>query len=212
MKLQKLVFYLCLAPTLACSAPRSGERIGRGPHPEAAPQALPVSSAEGDLATIEANWKERLTQPYVYVEHRGDYRQLGEAMRRLFAEVQELGLEPTTGAPFALFYDDPGRVAVVELRARACFPVDDRPGRLGSLRYDLLPRAMVVYARVSGAYPEVQRSYPALFTYLRELGWQAGGPVREVYLVDPQAVTTFDELQTEVQIPWAARDAALVAE
>lgn len=204
-----LLALLALSPTLACSATGTDGPIGREPHPAATAQAIPVEAGDGSLATIEANWKERLAQPYVYVDHQGDYRQLGEAMRRLFAEVEELGLEPAGGAPFALFYDDPGRVSVDELRARACLPVDDRPGRLGALRFDVLPRAMVVYARVGGAYPDVQRSYPALFTYLRGLGWQAGGPVREVYLVDPQAVASYDMLQTEVQIPWAARDAAL---
>lgn len=204
-----LLALLALSSTLACSAPGTDGPIGREPHPAASAHAIAVEASDGSLATIEANWKERLAQPYVYVDHQGDYRQLGEAMRRLFAEVQELGLDSARGAPFALFYDDPGRVSVHELRARACFPVDERPGRLGMLRFDVLPRAMVVYARVGGAYPEVQHSYPALFAYLRELGWQAGGPVREVYLVDPQAVASYDELVTEVQIPWVARDAAL---
>ena len=63
---------------------------------------------------------------------------------------------------------------------------------------------MVVYARVPGAYPEVARTYPALFAYLRELGWRQGGPVREVYLVNPVEARSYDELLTEVQIPWVA--------
>lgn len=208
----KLLVVACCALPLACSATPSYGRIGRGPHPEAESRALPVTASSGRIETLDVNWKERLTQPYVYLEHRGDYRQLGEVMRRLFAEAQELGLDPEGGAPFALFYDDPGRVPVSELRARACFPVGDRPARLGALKFELLPRAMVVYARVPGAYPEVQRSYPPLFEYLRELGWQQGGPLREVYLVNPEDVTSYAELVTEVQIPWAARDAAAPTE
>ena len=70
---------------------------------------------------IDANWKERLAQPYLYVEHVGDYRRMGDAMRRLFASAQEAGLEPS-GAPFALFFDDPSLVPARELRARACIP------------------------------------------------------------------------------------------
>ncbi len=191
---------LLVVPTLACAAPRTLEGIVRSAAPASAgrPYAVPGS------AEIEANWKERLAQPYVYLEHRGDYRRLGDGMRRLFQEVSSSGLEPS-GAPFALFFDDPGRVAVSELRARVCIPVESRPAGLpADVEYDVLPRSMVVYARVSGAYPSVVRAYPALFEYLRELGWRQGGPIREVYLVNPVEVESYEELQTEIQIPWIA--------
>lgn len=184
----------------ACSSPRVAPRVGRSPGTGSG--SVPVSASDGGQA-VEANWKERIEQPYLYLEHLGDYRDLGEAMRGLFAQAAELSLEPD-GAPFALFYDDPGRTAADELRARVCLPVSDRPSRTGSLRFDILPRAMVVYARVRGAYPEVARSYPALFRYLQGLGWRPGGPVREVYLVNPAEVAQYDELLTEVQIPWTA--------
>lgn len=154
-------------------------------------------------ARVDANWKERLEQPYVFLEQRGDYRRLGDVVQRLCAEAQAQGLS-CEGAPFTLLFDDPGKVPLSELRARACYPVAERPERLGDLGYDLLPRAMVVYARVPGAHPSVARAYPALFSYLRELGWQQGGPVREVYLVNGTD-TGLEELVTEVQIPWAAR-------
>jgi effector-binding domain-containing protein len=145
-----------------------------------------------------------MSQPYVFLERRGDYRELGQAMRELLECATETGLEDT-GAPFALFFDDPGRVPHGDLRARVCLPVADRPSRLPDrLEFDVLPRSMVVYARVPGGYPEVASAYPALFEYLHELGWRQGGPVREVYLVNPLEVQSFDELLTEVQIPWAA--------
>jgi len=182
----------CTAARAADHAPISGGRA----------QAL---SAPGDTrpVPIEANWKERLEQPYVYLEKRGDYRDLGEAMDRLLAEVRALGLRKN-GAPFALFFDDPGKVPLSELRARVCFPVSERPARTGALEYELLPRAMVVYARVPGAHSAVTHAYPALFSYLHELGWQAAGPVREVYLANPDGESS-EELVTEVQIPWSAR-------
>jgi effector-binding domain-containing protein len=129
---------------------------------------------------------------------------MADSMRALFEAAEGLGLQPA-GAPFALFFDDPGRVPVAELRARACLPVLEPPARKhGLLEYDVLPRAMVVYARVQGAYPEAARIYPALFSYLRDLGWRQGGPVREVYLVDPLQASRDGEFLTEVQIPWVA--------
>ena len=193
---------LCLICLVSCSAPRTLDGVVRGRVPTG-PEPLPVARS-ASTGTIDANWKERLAQPYLYVEHVGDYRRMGDAMRRLFASAQEAGLEPS-GAPFALFFDDPSLVPARELRARACIPVADRPSATPrGLEYDELPRCMVVYARVPGAYPEVARTYPALFAYLRELGWRQGGPVREVYLVNPVEARSYDELLTEVQIPWVA--------
>ncbi len=177
-----------------------------------APAPIPVepsvsaSTSVGHVAKpaeVQANWKERLPQPYVFVEHRGDYRGLGDPMRRLLETAAASDLE-LTGPPFALFFDDPGRVPVPGLRARACLPVADGNDLPAGVSYDVLPRTMVVYTRVAGAYPEVPRVYPALFHYVRELGWTPGGPVREVYLVNPAGIAHLDELVTEVQVPWAA--------
>ncbi|MSR63215.1 MAG: GyrI-like domain-containing protein [Planctomycetes bacterium] len=163
--------------------------------------AIPASSHSTPALQVDANWKERMAQPYVFVEHTGDYRKLGDAMRTLLTLAQESGVE-RSGAPFALFFDDPGHVPLERLRARACLPVKQSPDHLEGLRFEILPRAMVVYARVAGAYTEVSRSYQALFVYLRELGWQSSGPIREVYLVNPADVVGYDQLETEVQIPW----------
>lgn len=193
----RVPFLLLLAS--ACS---SAPAIDRGPISGLRAQSIAASGTEGSRL-LEANWKERLEQPYVFLEARGDYRRLGEVMLRLYDAAQSLGLDGD-GAPFALFFDDPGKVPVGELRARVCYPVADRPARLGPLQYELLPRAMVVYARVQGAHAAVAPAYPALFSYLRDLGWQQGGPVREIYLRSPTGAER-EELLTEVQIPWAGR-------
>src|SRR5262245_13949809 len=144
MKLLLAALSLC-----ACAAPRTLDDAVHAA-PETSAQPIQVPGAKADQV-VEANWKERLAQPYVYLEHHGDYRRLGDAMRALFQQAQELGIA-STGAPFALFYDDPGQVSVEALRARACLPVADRPARLSGLEYDVLPRSMVAYARVPGAY------------------------------------------------------------
>jgi len=185
---------LFFANALACSStPRLLE-----PAQPSAPRARAV--ALGPTASVDANWKERLEQPYVFLEHVGDYRRLGETMALLEAQAEARGLPPD-GPPFALFYDDPGLVDIDRLRARVCCPVVERPSGTDALQFDLLPRAMVVYARVEGAWTDVAEAYPALFAYLCELGWSQGGPVREVYLASPRGTGVV----TEIQIPWAAR-------
>lgn len=197
-RLSALAWLAALGLLVACRAARP---LTSGLH--GTPREASVRARDAASLPIVANWKERLAQPYVYLERQGDYRELGDSMRALLTEAAELGLE-SRGAPFALFYDDPGRVPAAELRARVCLSVDERPARLARLRYDVLPRAMVVYAEVPGPYSELARSYPVLFDYLRELGWRAGAPIRELYLVNPGEVTDLSELRAEVQVPWTA--------
>lgn len=159
---------------------------------------LPLSRPPFDH--VAANWKQRLAQPYVFLEARGSYTQVGALLGELVAEAQRQDLR-IGGPPFALYYDDPGRVAVDELRLRACLPLEAAATVDAPLAYDVLPSTTVVYAFVSGPYPEVPRAYPGLYRYLSELGWRENGPVRESYLVHPGEVVDFSQLVTEVQIP-----------
>ncbi len=171
----------------------------------AAQGAEPIGRAT-DPASAPTNWKERIAQPYVFLERIGDYRQLGTAMRELLA-LAESGAVTPNGPPFALFYDDPAQTPVDRLRAQVCLPVAGPTTALPvGVSYAVLPRAMVVYSRVAGAYPDVPRVYPTLIAYMQQLGWTAGGPIREIYLVNPAAAesSTYDELVTEVQIPWSS--------
>ncbi|MBI5365202.1 MAG: GyrI-like domain-containing protein [Planctomycetes bacterium] len=159
---------------------------------------LPVSHAP--FETVHANYKERLEQLYVFVELRGTYTQTGRALPELHERLTAAGLA-ASGPPFGLFYDDPGKVAVAELRSRACIPVAKPPEPSTGLASDVLPRAHVVYAVVAGPYPEAPRAYPGLYAYMAKMGWVEAGPVRELYLVPPTSVRNFDALLCELQIP-----------
>jgi len=159
-----------------------------------------LAISEPPFAEVHANWKQRLDQPYVFVEYTGSYVETGRLLPMVQRAMLEQGLEPT-GPPFALFYDDPGRVPVEGLRSRACVPVDRPVEPAGGLGYDVLPSTTVVYAFASGPYPEVPRCYPGLYGYLATMGWVEDGPIRETYLVSPSEVRSFELLLTEVQIP-----------
>lgn len=172
---------------------------------------LPPSPAAGDFGVrvteapfteVYANYKERLEQPYVYTEVRGSYTRTGRALEGLHETLRARGLH-ASGPPFALYFDDPGRVPESELRSRACFPIELPAVEVAGLPIDVLPRAHVAYAVVRGPYPEVPRAYPGIYAYLQRMGWVEAGPIREIYLVPPTAVSDFDELLCEVQIPAA---------
>jgi effector-binding domain-containing protein len=154
-----------------------------------------------ELSVSDVAWKERLEQPYVYVEVLGDYRELGAPMRQLLERARLAGVG-VSEPPFTLYFDDPARTPVDRLRARVCLPVRDGASGAPGLQADLLPRALVAYVEVQGAYPELPRVYPALFSFVQDHGWAPSGPLREIYLVDPGLVRDWRELAREVQLPW----------
>jgi effector-binding domain-containing protein len=172
--------------------------------PDPAPQSLSVTPdvriTKPPYSQVHVEWKERLDQAYVYVEHQGDYRRIGSAIDALLREAELQRLQPT-GPVFALFFDDPGATEVLALRSRACLPVAGSLRVKTPLAYEVLPGAPVIYAVVAGPYSDVSLSYPALGKYLADRGWVESGPWREIYLNAGQ-VGDLAELLTEVQVPW----------
>lgn len=163
---------------------------------------LPVSQPPFDR--VEASWKDRMEVPYAYMEHRGSYAETGALIPALLRELEAQGLQ-ADGVPFALFFDDPGTTPAGQLRSRACVPLKGRPRVQAPLRFEVLPSQTVAYAFAGGAYPEVPRSYPGLFAYMRDLNWDVAGPVRESYLVAPAPGVPMSALVTEVQVPVQGR-------
>lgn len=184
----------------ACAAPATVDPGDGTPdlRPPAFQPDLPLSLPPFD--TVHCEWKQRLDQPYVFLENRGSYTETGRLLGEVMAAMAAQGLAPA-GPPFGLYYDDPGRVPVDELRSRACVPVGGRVPVSAPLAFDVLPSTTVVYAYGAGPYPEIPRMYPAVFGYMAERGWVEDGPVREVYLVDPGTVADYGQLITEVQVP-----------
>ncbi len=159
---------------------------------------LPVSHPPYN--EFHASWKQRLDQPYIYLEHHGSYADTGSILPVVVREMRLQGLEPS-GAPFCLFYDDPATTPDAEQRSRACIPIADQRSPITPLRYDVLPSRTVVHAFVSGPYPEVPRSYPYLLEHMRKLNFQIAGPIRESYIVPPSAIRAPGDYLCEVQVP-----------
>lgn len=192
---------LCTPLLPACRSTAKDARVSAGTPRRAYVPDLPVSVAP--FTDVHANFKERLEQPYVFVELTGSYTQTGRSLSGLADALRAAGVA-ASGAPFGLYYDDPGRTPVAQLRSRACIPVESEPAASAGLAFDVLPRAQVVYAVVGGPYPEVPRAYPGMYAYLKHMGWVEAGPIREIYLVAPGSVASYAELLCEVQIPAAA--------
>jgi effector-binding domain-containing protein len=183
----------CNSTATVCNSPKDG-------FAKAVRADLEMPVAQPPYDRVQANWKERLDQPYAYVDLRGNYTQTARALKGVLEAVQRAGLQPT-GAPFALFYDDPGHTNVEELRSRACVPIEGDATIESPYGIDVLPSATVVYAFVGGPYGDVPRAYPGVFAFVDHMRWKECGPIREVYLVPPGSVSDWNELVCEVQIP-----------
>ncbi|MDZ4774255.1 MAG: GyrI-like domain-containing protein [Planctomycetota bacterium] len=197
----RLIATLALVCLAGCKTRSDDTRQTTGPELAAAVRSeldLPVS--EPPHTNLKANWKERIEERYAFIELVGSYTETGQALGGIFQMLASQDIEPT-GAPFALFYDDPGHTAVSALRSRACVPIPLGAEVAAPYQVDTLPSTMVVYAYVGGAYGEVPRAYPGLYAYMKKLGWKEAGPIRESYLVSPTSVKDFSKLVTEVQIP-----------
>jgi len=187
----------CTVPVSgSASAPQSG-RFGEARFEVTSDVAVAVPP----YTVVDTAWKERLDQPYVFLELLGPYEETIGFMPQLSRHLAAQGIR-SAGAPFALYYDDPMRVPAPERRSRLCVPVDPGAPVGAPLGYAILPSEQVVYARAAGPYDAVSLAYPAVFAVMRERAWVLDGPIREIYLVDPSSVATFEELVTEIQMPW----------
>ncbi|MCP3920255.1 MAG: GyrI-like domain-containing protein [bacterium] len=196
-RLVPLSLLLCAA---ACVAPTSGSQSTAGYPPQRRVYVpdLPVSQPPFEM--VHASWKQRLDQPYVYFDHYGNYAETGALIPTLYREMVAQGLE-ADGPPFCLFYDDPGKVPLAELRSRACIPVSGPRSPTAPLAYEVLPSVTVAYAFVSGAYPDAPRAYPGIYAFMQRMNWVDAGPIREMYLVPPGSDPRPERLIAEIQIP-----------
>lgn len=198
-----LTAHAALAATVALTLSACRSSAERAVQPDLARDIrasleLPVS--EPPFTDVHAQWKERLEQPYVFIELRGSYTQTAQNLKGVFDALAKAGVTPS-GPPFALFYDDPGHTSTAELRSRACVPVDGSVSLPAPYAADVLPSSTVVYAFVGGPYGDVPRAYPGVLAFMKKMGWAESGPIRESYLVSPNSTSNWADLVTEVQVP-----------
>jgi len=151
---------------------------------------------------VHCNWKDRIDQTYVYLENLGPYKDTGALLPEVHRLLAQQGIKPA-GPPFGLYYDDPGSVESGRLRSRACVPVGSWTRPAPPLQKDDLPSRTVAYAVASGPYPGVPSCYAGIFGYMDKMNWVIAGPIREIYMIPPSEVSSYEDLLCEVQVPVA---------
>lgn len=162
-----------------------------------------VTITAAPFETVHVQWKQAMDTPYVFLALNGDYDDAVRYVGTLMQHLETQGIRPT-GPPFALYFDDPLQTPVESRRFHVAVPVDGVASVTSPLGFSVLPTRNLIYSRVSGSYPDADQAYPQMFQYLRDRSWVLDGPIRQILLVDPAGVATFNELVSEVQMPWRA--------
>ena len=116
-----------------------------------------------------------------YVEMRGAYRGIGDAMAALKEWLDSEGIEQT-GHPFCLFYDNPGETPEDELRSEACIPIEVAFEPRGRFKSKVLEETPVAETRHHGPPEEFGRTYGPSLEGLLNTGHRIDGPAREYFM------------------------------
>ncbi len=133
------------------------------------------------MAAPVAEFKTAKKMVVAYIENRGAYSGVGEAMRRLKTWIDSKGIEQA-GYPFCLFYDDPTRTPVAELRSEACIPVGREFAPEEDFKLKVLEEVQVAEARHEGPPEDYAGTYGPFLEGLLSSGYKLLGPSREYYV------------------------------
>lgn len=122
---------------------------------------------------------------------------MGEAFGALMGHAGATGAR-FTGPPFSLYPEMPSE----EFTFFVCMPV--APGAVAGEGVELeeLPAVEAATLLYKGPYDGMKSSWQSLMEWVGASGRQPGGPLREIYLSDPETVAPQD-LLTELVVPLA---------
>src|SRR5262249_8433800 len=136
------------------------------------------------------------------VRHTGPFQGISAAFERVIAWSAQRGVALPPARLVGLYYDDPEITPAERLRADVCVETSLTPGAAGGVVRRTLPGGRYAVALHVGPLPTITSTYLGLIG-----GWApstryalADEPVMEVYLDPPGALTSPDELQTEVWV------------
>ena len=122
---------------------------------------------------------------------------MGGCYEELWAYLQASGGK-CTGLCMAIYYDqefDPENIDV-----ECCFSVEELLPEKGRIKSRLLEGGLMASTTHKGPYEELGGAYEAVAKWIDENGYAYAGPMRDVYLNDPEQVVP-EELLTETLFP-----------
>jgi AraC family transcriptional regulator len=136
--------------------------------------------------------------------HTGPYPEIGAAYAKVSAVLDDKAFWPKVGNMVGIFYDDPGEVALEQLRSHAGFELAKGARAPKGLETVVLPAARAAVLTLGGPYVGLPTAYHYLYrTWLPALGEVPNdAPSYEVYLNSPMD-TASEGLLTEICVPLA---------
>ena len=148
-------------------------------------------------ATIEIALKKTDPVRVVFLEHIGPYWTVGP----LFKQVRETMADHNESGPmFARYLADPTAVPADSLRTEVGFVARSDWMPEPPLKTAQREGEQVVSTVVESAYGTTVRSYSLIRDWILSNGFEAVGPVMELYPLPPRGVST-SVYRTEIQIP-----------
>ena len=158
--------------------------------------------------TVKLVEGQRIASYRTTTSHADIFTTIPEGFGRVLAFLEGQGLGPV-GTPFVIFHQAPeadadGDVAMaVPVGANAIFSEDeltDTGIEIGELAGGAV--ASIIH---QGSYEKMGDTYASVATWIHEHGHNQSGPGREIYLNNPDDVSS-DELLTEIQWPIDGQD------
>jgi len=145
-------------------------------------------------------------QMVISVQRTGSYKEMGKAFADLGGYAVSKSAE-FVGAPFVLMHEqgqaeaekaDAEGTAIIDVN----FPIAARIDESDEFKIRELPAASMAKIVHMGSYDGLGATYQELFGWIYSNGKQQAGPIREVYLNDPNEVKP-EDLITEIYVPVA---------
>ncbi len=161
----------------------------------------------GVIDMIEVSVKETDPMSVAFVNMRGAYAQIPDAMGRVYGFAGASGLQPA-GMPHAVYFTAPDAGPEADAVWEVWAPVAGEPPESGpnesGLGIKRIPGKLVASTIHKGPYETIEPTYRALGEWLSTEGYETVGPPEELYYSDPNEVPP-EEYITEIQFPVAKR-------
>jgi len=141
--------------------------------------------------------------PYLYTERTcsmdpGDIsRNMGIAFGTVGALVGKKGVTSASKALSVYYTHDD---ETLTFRAGFLVSEEDAAKAEGEVKADVLPAGKVLNYIHRGPYAKLRVSYGEMMEYLEAKGMTVGAPTWEIYLNEPDSVSTEDELETDIYV------------
>jgi effector-binding domain-containing protein len=166
-------------------------------------QLQTIIEQEEGLMPYTVDLKEVPEQPVMRVRQRTTLAMMGEAMGEAFGALMAHmagNAIPFTGPPLCVYPERFDEVSEGEVWV--CMPAPPGSPGAGKVEPYTVPGGTVAWTIHRGPYDGLGAAYAAVWGWMEENGREGAGPMREVYLTDPDSVPP-EEYLTEVQWPVA---------